>query len=103
MIRTPEQYVESLRDGRKIFLDGERIPDITENEEFRGPINARAMSYMLYNHPKFKDFLTIEDVCTSLEWSQDRALRALRSLELSGTAKYKESFREGKQWFFPSL
>jgi 4-hydroxybutyryl-CoA dehydratase/vinylacetyl-CoA-Delta-isomerase len=61
MIRTPEQYVESLRDGRKIFLDGEKIPDITEHEAFRGPINARAMSYMLYNYPKFKDFLTVEE------------------------------------------
>ena len=61
MIRTPEQYVESLRDGRRVFLNGEKIPDITANEEYKGPINARAMSYMLYNHPEFKDLLTIEE------------------------------------------
>ena len=31
MIRTPEQYIESLRDGRIIYLNGEKIPDITKN------------------------------------------------------------------------
>jgi len=60
MIRTPEQYVESLRDGRVIYLNGEKIPDITKHPAFRGSINARAMSYALYNHPSFKDLLTVE-------------------------------------------
>jgi len=32
MIRTPEQYIESLRDGRIIYLNGERIPDITRHK-----------------------------------------------------------------------
>ena len=61
MIRTVEQYVESLRDGRVIYINGERVPDITKNPLFKGPINGRAMSYHLYNHPKFKDLLTIEE------------------------------------------
>ena len=61
MIRTPEQYVESLNDGRVIYYDGERIPDITKHPKMQGPINARAYSYVLYNHPKFKDLLTVEE------------------------------------------
>ena len=61
MIRTAEQYVESLRDGRVIYLNGEKIPDITKHPKFQGQINARAMSYLLYDHPKFKDLLTIEE------------------------------------------
>ncbi len=52
---------------------------------------------------KQKDYLTIEDVCVNLDWSQDRALRALDSLEKSGMAKFRESVLTGKQWFFPSL
>ena len=52
---------------------------------------------------KKKDYLTLEDVCTTLEWSQDRALRALNFLEKSGVAKFRESVLTGKQWFFPSL
>jgi hypothetical protein len=52
---------------------------------------------------KEKGILTLEDVCTRLEWSQDRALHALESLEKSGVAKYRENILTGKQWFFPSL
>jgi len=61
MIRTVEQYVESLKDGREIYISGEKVSDITKHKLFRGPINARAMSYHLYNHPEFKDLLTIEE------------------------------------------
>ena len=52
---------------------------------------------------KDKGILTLEVVCTRLEWSQDRALHALESLEKSGVAKYRENILTGKQWYFPSL
>ena len=52
---------------------------------------------------KEKGVLTIEDICTNLEWSQDRALRALRALEVSGIAKFRDNILTGKQWYFPSL
>ncbi|MFW9818207.1 MAG: hypothetical protein ACFFE5_01260, partial [Candidatus Thorarchaeota archaeon] len=52
---------------------------------------------------KEKGVLTLEDVCTNLEWSQDRALRALESLEKTGIAKFRENILTGKQWYFPSL
>ncbi len=50
-----------------------------------------------------KGVLTLEDVCASLEWSQDRTLRALESLEKSGIAKFRENILTGKQWYFPSI
>jgi hypothetical protein len=50
-----------------------------------------------------KGFISLEDVCSALDWSQDRALKTLESLEQSGVAKYTESILKGKQWFFPSL
>ena len=52
---------------------------------------------------KGKDYLTIENVCLEFNWSQDRALKVLQSLEESGLAKFSESLLKGKQWFFPSL
>ena len=51
---------------------------------------------------KQKGYISLEDVCVDLDWSQDRALRALDSLEKSGVAKFRESILTGKQWFFPS-
>ncbi|MHA1344349.1 MAG: hypothetical protein ACTSQG_10200 [Promethearchaeota archaeon] len=52
---------------------------------------------------KEKGYISLEDVCVNLGWSQDRALRALKSLENSGIAKFRESILTGKQWYFPSI
>ncbi len=52
---------------------------------------------------KEKGVLTLEEVCINLDWSQDRALRALDSLEKTNIAKYRENILTGKQWYFPSI
>ncbi|MHA1689575.1 MAG: hypothetical protein ACTSYC_12110 [Promethearchaeota archaeon] len=52
---------------------------------------------------KQKGYLSLEDVCSNLNWSQDRALRTLQSLEDSGLAKYRDHIIKGKQWYFPSI
>ncbi|HDZ17300.1 MAG TPA: hypothetical protein ENH75_03370 [archaeon] len=52
---------------------------------------------------KEKGVLTLEEVCISLDWSQNRALRALDSLEKTNIAKYRENILTGKHWYFPSI
>jgi hypothetical protein len=47
--------------------------------------------------------LNTQFVCSSLNWSKDRADRALDSLEASGIARVTESYREGKKYFFPNI
>ena len=44
-LKTPQQYVESLRDGRVTFWDGERIDDITAHPRFRTPIALVSADY----------------------------------------------------------
>ena len=44
-LKTPEQYIESLRDGRVVYWDGERIDDITMHPKFRVPIEVAARDY----------------------------------------------------------
>ena len=58
-LRTAKQYVESLNDGREIWLDGEKVADITKHPMFKGPINSRALSYDLYEHPEMGPLLTV--------------------------------------------
>src|SRR5262245_47083130 len=41
-LRTPQQYVDSLRDGRVTYWDGERIDDITVHPRFAVPIALTA-------------------------------------------------------------
>ena len=50
-IRTGKEYRESLRDGRSIYVNGERITDVTEYPPFRGMIDTLAAIYDLQHGP----------------------------------------------------
>ncbi|WP_280516301.1 4-hydroxyphenylacetate 3-hydroxylase N-terminal domain-containing protein, partial [Chelatococcus reniformis] len=49
-LKTPEQYIESLRDGRVTYWDGENIADITKNARFKVPLALVANDYK-YDDP----------------------------------------------------
>ena len=44
-LKTPEEYVQSLRDGRVTYWDGERIDDIATHPKFRIPIAVASRDY----------------------------------------------------------
>ena len=44
-MRSGDAYVASLRDGRAIFLDGERVDDVTTHPAFVEPIRRIAERY----------------------------------------------------------
>ncbi len=44
-LKTPQQYIDSLRDGRVTYWDGERIDDITTHPRFKVPIAMTAKDY----------------------------------------------------------
>lgn len=50
-LKTPEEYIASLNDGRVTYWDGERIDDITQHPRFRVPIALTAADYD-YAHPE---------------------------------------------------
>jgi 4-hydroxybutyryl-CoA dehydratase/vinylacetyl-CoA-Delta-isomerase len=52
MIRTVEQYLESLRDGRVIYSMGERVRDVTTHPVLRRVIEGGAMDWVVTNHPE---------------------------------------------------
>ncbi len=55
MIRSVEQYLESLRDGRVIYCLGERVRDVTTHPILRNVIHSAAMDYYFPNNPKYRD------------------------------------------------
>ncbi|MFX1452736.1 MAG: hypothetical protein ACFFCM_18000 [Promethearchaeota archaeon] len=84
------------------------IEDITELETGAVIVRFFPIQYTddeskVVDLAKEKGVLTIEDICINLNWSQERALRALESLEKTGIAKFRENILTGKQWYFPSL
>jgi 4-hydroxyphenylacetate 3-monooxygenase len=57
MTRTGAQYLESLRDGRTIVIDGERVDDVTTHPAFRRSVRNFARLYDLtHEHPEVMTF-----------------------------------------------
>ncbi|MFL5803615.1 MAG: 4-hydroxyphenylacetate 3-hydroxylase N-terminal domain-containing protein [Roseiflexaceae bacterium] len=57
---TGDEYLESLRDGREIWLYGERVKDVTTHPAFRNSARMVARLYDALHDPKHKDILTTE-------------------------------------------
>ena len=48
---TGDEYIESLRDGREIYLYGERVKDVTTHPAFRNPVRMTARLYDALHDP----------------------------------------------------
>jgi 4-hydroxyphenylacetate 3-monooxygenase len=59
MTRTGEEYLESVRDGRVIWLDGERVDDLTTHPAFRRSIRSIAALYDMTHDDAYADVLSV--------------------------------------------
>src|SRR6266496_5434388 len=57
---TGEEYLESLRDGREIWIYGERVKDVTTHPAFRNTARMIARLYDALHDPALQDILTTE-------------------------------------------
>ena len=48
---TGDEYIESLRDGREIYIYGERVKDVTTHPAFRNPVRMIARLYDALHDP----------------------------------------------------
>lgn len=55
---TGAEYIQSLKDGRQVFINGERVPDVTTHPAFRNAIRSVARLYDALHDPKSKERLT---------------------------------------------
>ena len=55
---TGEEYIESLRDGREIYLYGDRVKDVTTHPAFRNSVRMTARLYEALHDTKTRDVLT---------------------------------------------
>jgi 4-hydroxyphenylacetate 3-monooxygenase len=59
-MRTGNDYMAALRDGRNVFINGERVDDITVHPAFRGAAASIARLYDLASAPENEDLLTVQ-------------------------------------------
>lgn len=57
-LRTGAQYRESLRDGRQVWMNGERIADVTRHPAFRPIVEVRARIYDLAQEPALAEVMS---------------------------------------------
>jgi len=55
---TGEEYLQSLRDGREVYIYGERVKDVTRHPAFRNSATSVAKLYDSLHDAKTKDVLT---------------------------------------------
>src|SRR4030088_67497 len=56
---TGAEYLESVRDGREIWIYGEKVKDVTTHPAFRNTARMIARMYDAMHDPKGKDILTM--------------------------------------------
>jgi 4-hydroxyphenylacetate 3-monooxygenase len=61
MIRTGRQYLDSLRDGREIYIDGKRVADVTRHPSFKPLVDIRARIYDMQHEAATRDILSYQE------------------------------------------
>jgi len=61
MLKTGKEHLESLRDGRVIYLGSERIEDVTTHPAFRNAARTVAALYNLKADPAQHETMTYEE------------------------------------------
>lgn len=59
MIRTGKQYRDSIRDGREIHINGEKVKDVTTHPQFKPLVDLRARIYDMAHEAETRDILTV--------------------------------------------
>lgn len=62
MIKTGAEYLEGLRSGnREVYIDGDRVDDVTTHPMFAPIVNIRARIYDMAHDPETQDVMTYVD------------------------------------------
>ncbi|MFD1329182.1 4-hydroxyphenylacetate 3-hydroxylase family protein [Mycoplana ramosa] len=59
MIRTGQQYKDSIRDGRRIWVNGERVSDVTTHPQFKPIVDIRARIFDMQHEEAHRDVMTV--------------------------------------------
>src|SRR5438105_7775310 len=54
-MRTGAEYLRSLSDGRRVFVDGERVKDVAAHPAFRGAARSIANLYDIAAAPELRE------------------------------------------------
>ena len=64
MIRTGAEYIESIRDDRQVWINGEKVNDVPSHPYFKPLVDIRAHMYDMQHEKAHADLLTYQDGST---------------------------------------
>jgi 4-hydroxybutyryl-CoA dehydratase/vinylacetyl-CoA-Delta-isomerase len=59
-LRTPEEYRQSLRDGRTVWFRGRRVADVTTHPVIGLAVDHACIDYAMAEEPEFRDLAVVE-------------------------------------------
>ena len=60
MTKTGSKHLQSLRDGREVYLNGKKIDDVTTHLAFKNVVTASAKLYDFQSDEKNIEFMTFK-------------------------------------------
>jgi len=61
MIRNAAEYLESIRDGREVWINGEKVDDVPSHPMFKPLVDIRARIYDMQHDPETRDVMTYQE------------------------------------------
>lgn len=61
MLRTGDEYRESIRDGREVYINGEQVKDVPSHPMFKPLVDIRARIYDMAHEPDTREAMTYTD------------------------------------------
>jgi 4-hydroxyphenylacetate 3-monooxygenase len=61
MLMTGKEYLSSIRDGRRVYIGGELVEDVTAHPAFRNAAQSFALIYDRKRDPENRDLMTFEE------------------------------------------
>lgn len=111
MIRTGDEYRESIRDGREVWIDGEKVKDVPSHPMFKPIVDVRARIYDLAHQESTQAAMTYADEetgelnaianrlpRTQQDWHDKRAAVDLVQREAGGVVTRVGDETIGEMW-----
>ncbi|MBT5435299.1 MAG: 4-hydroxyphenylacetate 3-hydroxylase [Rhodospirillaceae bacterium] len=82
MLLTGKDYIDSIRDDREVWIDGEKVKDVPSHPAFKPMVDIRARVYDMAHEDAHRDTMTVAaddgEVC-SVSWQPPRTKEDLRA------------------------
>jgi 4-hydroxyphenylacetate 3-monooxygenase len=110
MIRTGEQYRDSIRDGRRVWINGERVADVTRHPMFQPLVDVRARIHDMAHETDHAATMTWRDAAggtyangtklpqTQADWHAKRAAVDAVLDEIGGVVTRVGDETVGEMW-----